>query len=84
MVRKRAGVHNFGMLVLQAESAPQHLRPAAARPVRLLTTWLMRRVSMPQNSRLRARVSPMMVERRCPTCISLATFGEEKSTTALL
>ena len=26
----------------------------------------------------------MMVDRRCPTCISLATLGEEKSTTALL
>ena len=29
-------------------------------------------------------VSPMMVERRWPTCISFATFGDEKSTTTRL
>ena len=46
------------------------------------TTWLMRSVSTPQNSSVRAMVSPMMVLRRWPTCISFATFGELKSTTA--
>jgi hypothetical protein len=47
-------------------------------------TWFSRSVSTPQYSRVRAMVSPMMVDRRCPTCISLATLGEEKSTTARL
>jgi hypothetical protein len=28
-------------------------------------------------------VSPMMVERKCPTCISFAMFGLEKSTATL-
>lgn len=32
----------------------------------------------------RPTVSPMIVDRRCPTCISFATFGDEKSTTAFL
>ena len=45
-------------------------------------TWLSLSTSAPQNSSRFARQSPMMVERRWPTCISLATFGEEKSTTA--
>ena len=36
--------------------------------------------SMPQNSRTRQIVSPMIVERRWPTCMSLAMFGDEKST----
>ena len=46
-------------------------------------TWLTRSVSWPQNSRIRQIVSPMMVERRWPTCISLATLGDEKSTTTV-
>ena len=32
----------------------------------------------------RARQSPMIVERRWPTCISFAVFGEEKSMTTLI
>ena len=43
-------------------------------------TWLTRSVSWPQNSRIRQIVSPMMVERRWPTCISFAILGDEKST----
>ena len=39
--------------------------------------------SCPTYSRSRESVSPMMVERRCPTCISLAMLGEEKSITTL-
>lgn len=39
-----------------------------------LTVW-------PQNSSTRQMASPMMVLRRCPTCISLAMLGLEKSTT---
>ncbi len=30
---------------------------------------------------IRARLSPITVERRWPTCIGLATFGDEKSMT---
>lgn len=41
---------------------------------KLPTVW-------PQNSSTRHMASPMMVLRRCPTCISLAMFGLEKSTT---
>ena len=48
------------------------------------TTWLSRSTSTPQNSSSVARESPMTVERRWPTCISLATLGDEKSTTARL
>ncbi|BAS92418.1 Os05g0163050 [Oryza sativa Japonica Group] len=33
---------------------------------------------------MRARVSPMIVDLKCPTCISLAMLGDEKSSTALL
>lgn len=33
----------------------------------------------PQNSKKRLRQSPRMVDRRCPTCISFAMFGDEKS-----
>ena len=47
------------------------------------TTWFRRSTSTPQSSSMLASASPMTVERRCPTCISLATLGEEKSTTAL-
>mmetsp|Transcript_29165 Transcript_29165/g.74825 ORF Transcript_29165/g.74825 Transcript_29165/m.74825 type:complete len:215 (-) Transcript_29165:456-1100(-) len=43
--------------------------------------WLRRTTSAPQNSSSLQRVSPRMVERRWPTCISFATLGEEKSTT---
>jgi len=43
-------------------------------------TWFTRRTSWPQNSRTRQIVSPMIVDRRWPTCISLAMFGDEKST----
>ena len=44
-------------------------------------TWLTRSTSWPQNSSTRQMESPMIVERRWPACISLATFGDEKSTT---
>ena len=37
--------------------------------------------SSPRNSRTRPTASPMMVERRWPTCISLARFGDDRSTT---
>ncbi len=37
----------------------------------------------PANSNNLLTVSPIMVDRRCPTCISLAIFGEEKSMTTL-
>ena len=39
--------------------------------------------SCPTNSSSLQIVSPMMVDRKWPTCISLAMFGEEKSTTTL-
>lgn len=38
------------------------------------------RTSYPQNSNIRQTQSPIIVDRRCPTCISFAIFGEEKST----
>ena len=41
------------------------------------------RTLCPANSNRRQKVSPMMVERRWPTCISLAMLGEEKSTMTL-
>jgi hypothetical protein len=43
--------------------------------------WFCRMTVPPRKPRIRASASPMMVERRCPTCISLATFGPEYSTT---
>ena len=43
-------------------------------------TWLSRSTGWPRNSSTRAKASPMIVERRCPTCISLAMLGLEKST----
>eukprot|EP00659_Diplonema_papillatum_P020719 gene20719-biopygen21007 len=43
-------------------------------------TWLVLRTSCPQNSRSLQMLSPMMVERRWPTCIFFAMFGDEKST----
>ena len=43
-------------------------------------TWLSRSTRWPRNSSTRARQSPMIVERRWPTCISLAMLGLEKST----
>ena len=49
---------------------------------KLTPTWLSLSTSAPQNSSRLARQSPMIVERRWPTCISLATLGDEKSTTA--
>ena len=45
-------------------------------------TWFSRSTEAPENSRHRHSASPITVLRRCPTCISLATFGLEKSTTA--
>ena len=44
-------------------------------------TWFWRITSSPRNSSTRPTASPMMVERRWPTCISLARFGEDRSTT---
>ncbi len=38
----------------------------------------------PLAAMIRARLSPMTVDRRCPTCIGLATLGEEKSITTVL
>lgn len=38
---------------------------------------------IPTNSMTLARQSPMMVLRRWPTCIALAIFGDEKSTSTL-
>ena len=35
-----------------------------------ITVW-------PANSSMRTSASPITVERRCPTCISLATLGAE-------
>ena len=32
---------------------------------------------------IRARLSPITVDRRCPTCIGLATLGDEKSMTTV-
>ncbi len=43
--------------------------------------WFWRMTVWPWNSRRRQRQSPMIVLRRWPTCISLAIFGLEKSTT---
>ena len=45
--------------------------------------WPYRRTSCPTNSRRRLRLSPIIVDLRRPTCISLAIFGEEKSMTHL-
>merc|ERR1712078_408518 len=45
-------------------------------------TWFSRSTEAPENSRHRHSASPITVLRRCPTCISLVTFGLEKSTTA--
>ena len=39
--------------------------------------WFWRMTVLPRNSWVRARASPTTVVRRCPTCISLATFGAE-------
>ncbi len=44
-------------------------------------TWFCRITSSPRNSSTRPTASPMMVERKCPTCISLARFGEDRSIT---
>ena len=46
--------------------------------------WLSRITRCPSAAMIRARLSPMTVERRCPTCIGLATFGDEKSMTTVL
>src|SRR5947207_72025 len=46
-------------------------------------TWLSLITRCPANSRTRAMASPTIVVRKCPTCISLATFGEEYSTTTV-
>src|ERR1700749_4816945 len=43
-------------------------------------TWLSRIRWWPTNSVTRARASPTIVVRRCPTCISFAMLGEEYST----
>ena len=40
-------------------------------------TWFSRMTVWPTNSSMRTSASPMIVVRRCPTCISLATFGAE-------
>ena len=39
--------------------------------------WFSRTTSWPRKSRSRTSASPMTVVRRCPMCISLATFGAE-------
>ncbi len=46
-------------------------------------TWVSLITRCPANSSTRAMASPTMVVRKCPTCISLATFGEEYSTTTV-
>ena len=46
-------------------------------------TWFRLRTSTFENSNMRANVSPIMVDLKCPTCISFAMFGDEKSITAL-
>ena len=46
-------------------------------------TWLSLITRCPANARIRAMASPTTVVRRCPTCISLAMFGEEYSTTTV-
>lgn len=58
------------------EDSPAHLSPphSSFPSPHLNTSW-------PRNSSSRESVSPIMVERRCPTCISLAMLGEEKSIT---
>ena len=45
--------------------------------------WLVRVTSCPQNSKIRLMHSPMIVDRKCPTCMFLATLGDEKSTITL-
>ena len=40
-------------------------------------TWFCRITSSPRNSSTRPTASPMMVERKCPTCISLAGSARE-------
>ena len=46
--------------------------------------WLSRTTRCPSAALIRARLSPITVERRCPTCIGLATLGDEKSMTTVL
>ena len=45
--------------------------------------WLSRMTRWPRAAKIRARLSPITVERMCPTCIGLATLGEEKSMTTV-
>ena len=40
-------------------------------------TWFSRITSWPAKVSSRTIASPITVERRCPTCISFATFGAE-------
>ena len=39
--------------------------------------WFSRMTVWPASASMRASASPIIVVRRCPTCISLATFGCE-------
>jgi hypothetical protein len=46
-------------------------------------TWFWRITLLPSRSSTRAIASPMIVERRCPTCICLARFTPNRSTTTV-
>ena len=47
-----------------------------------LTHWFYLRTSWPTYSNKRLIDSPIIVDRRCPTCISLAMLGEDISTSS--
>ena len=47
-------------------------------------TWLILLTSYPVYSKILQSDSPIMVDLKCPTCISLAILGEEKSTAIVL
>ena len=64
--------HVAGVFILHFSVGNQHAELVPQSP-----TWLARITLWPRNSWVRAAASPMMVERRWPTCISFATFGAE-------
>lgn len=82
------GLHNLNTYMACIHAVDQHHQHTSLTPHHFTSRYCpltsppsYLSTSCPTYSRSRARVSPMMVERRCPTCISLAMLGEEKSMT---
>ena len=46
-------------------------------------TWFCRMTLFPSRSSVLAMASPMMIERRCPTCVCFARFTPQRSTTTV-